>query len=491
MKWHFYLILFFLIFNQRTLFGEPVNISEKTRLCLDCHATYTPGIVEDWKKSLHSQTTPKEALKKAELERRVSNPDIPGDLTEIVVGCYECHGLNTRKHKDSFDHFYTQINVIVTPSDCRTCHSIEVDQYSMGMKAFAVENLEKNPVYSLLVETIISRKEYKNQKIANTPATESTKKETCFACHGTTVVVKGMKNITAGEMDLTVPDLAGFPNQGVGRVNPDGSKGSCTSCHTRHGFTLKEARKPYTCGQCHLDPDVPAYPVYKESKHGNIFYSRGDQWDFEAVPWVVGKNFSAPTCSGCHNSLIINTDGNVVANRSHDFGARIWIRIFGLIYSHPHPAHGATHGIRNAAGLPLPTTFDNIPASSYLLTTEQSSLRMASMTNVCKMCHSSSWVGSHFDKFQNTLGETNRMVLTSTELLQRAWKLKLAEPDNPFNETIEGLWIRQWLFYANSIRYASAMTGAQDYATFKNGWWELSQNIQTMDDWIRMNEKID
>jgi len=50
---------------------------------------------------------------------------------------------------------------------------------------------------------------------------------------------------------------------------------------------------------------------------------------------------------------------------------------------------------------------------------------------------------------------------------------------NPFDETIERLWIKQWFFYANSVRYASAM-GCPDFATFKNGWWELTANLHEM-----------
>jgi hypothetical protein len=55
----------------------------------------------------------------------------------------------------------------------------------------------------------------------------------------------------------------------------------------------------------------------------------------------------------------------------------------------------------------------------------------------------------------------------------------LADPTNPFDESIEHKWIEQWLFYANSIRYAAAMSGP-DYNAFKNGWWRLTKNLQDM-----------
>ena len=39
------------------------------------------------------------------------------------------------------------------------------------------------------------------------------------------------------------------------------------------------------------------------------------------------------------------------------------------------------------------------------------------------------------------------------------------------------------------MRYASAMTGAPDYTSFKLGWWELTNNLQEMSDWLKMQEK--
>jgi hypothetical protein len=33
------------------------------------------------------------------------------------------------------------------------------------------------------------------------------------------------------------------------------------------------------------------------------------------------------------------------------------------------------------------------------------------------------------------------------------------------------------------------MTGAPDYATFKNGWWNLTENLQQMKDWVEMMKK--
>ena len=46
----------------------------------------------------------------------------------------------------------------------------------------------------------------------------------CWQCHGSQVKV-----LAGGKLDP-----ATYPNSGIGRINPDGSEGSCNACHTRH-----------------------------------------------------------------------------------------------------------------------------------------------------------------------------------------------------------------------------------------------------------------
>ena len=204
-----------------------------------------------------------------------------------------------------------------------------------------------------------------------------------------------------------------------------------------------------------------------------------------AVPWIVGKDFKGPTCAICHNSLVVSPSGDVLANRTHDFGSRLWVRLFGLIYSHAQPRSGDTTVIQNKDGLPLPTTFSGIPAAAFLIDKSEQERRQQSMKKVCNGCHNRDWINGHFAKLVNTVQETDAMTLATTTLMMEAWNKGLADKSNPFDEPLEQRWTRQWLFYANSVRYASAMTGAPDYTAFKNGWWEMSNNL------VEMKEMID
>lgn len=482
----FFITVFAQVSTQKSIFPPR---SEETQDCIDCHKSVTPGIVEDWLSSLHSKTTPGMALKKAELERRVSAKQISDKLLSVVVGCYECHSLNAANHKDNFEHNGYNINVIVSPKDCSTCHPDEEQQYSQSKKAHALDNLEQNPLYHTLVETIDGVQEVRDGKIMYHKASEVTKAKTCYACHGTKIEVTGMKTIVTENDELDVPNLTNWPNQGVGRINPDGSQGACTSCHPRHSFSIEIARKPYTCAQCHLAPDVPAWDVYRESKHGNIFQAMQHEWNWDAVPWKVGKDFRAPTCATCHNSLLINSDDEVIVQRSHDFGSRLWVRIFGLIYSHPQPKNGATYLIKNPDGLPLPTTFTGKIAGEFLIDQKEQQQRQAVMKKVCVSCHGTDWVNGHMVHLETTIHESDQMVLAATQLMQKGWNQKLADPANPFDEALERKWIEQWLFYANSVRYSAAM-GGPDYAAFKYGWWDLTKNIQDMKEAIELKASM-
>jgi hypothetical protein len=487
-----YIILFSVFVLLRTSFAtdhvaQPrpeTKLSPATKTCIGCHSNFTPGIVQDWMTSRHANTIPSGALEKPLLERRISTESLPDNLMKYAVGCYECHSLNIEGHDDSFDHMGRRIHVIVSPNDCGTCHPKEKIQFSGSKKSAAHRNLMGNQLYLSLVSATTGLKKIDGDALTTLPPSEATLHETCLGCHGTKIVVKGTKTLETGIGPVTVPALTNWPNQGIGRVNPDGSTGTCTACHTRHGFLIEVARKPYTCSQCHHEPDVPAWDVYEESKHGNIYASQGYSWDFKAVPWVAGMDFKAPTCASCHNSLLVSPTGDIIAERTHDFGSRLWVRLFGLIYSVPQPKTGDTTLIKNKDGLPLPSAFDGTPAQEYLIDAAEQKTREDAMSRVCNTCHSRDWIQGHFAKLSHTVHETNLMTKAATDLMTSAWGEGVEDNRNPFDETIEIMWIRQWLFYSNSIRYASAMTGAPDYATFKNGWWYLTENIQHMKDWI-------
>jgi len=489
MKRHFItaILVAFSILSLPT-FVMALEISEATQTCLECHETVTPGIVANWQKSRHAMTTIVEAMKKPAISRTISTDKAPPGLGTVVIGCAECHTINAKAHKDTFEHNGYQVHIVVSPGDCAICHPQEVEQYSKNLMSMAYKNLKGNPLYQDLMNSINAVQDFHKGKVSYAQKVDdNTEADSCLFCHGTKIEVKGMQTRETDLGDMEFPILKGWPNQGVGRINPDGTHGSCSSCHPRHSFSIAIARKPYTCAECHKGPDVPAYKVYTVSKHGNIYSSYATKWNFSATPWVVGRDFSAPTCATCHISLIANKDGEVIVKRTHQMNDRSKWRIFGLIYAHAHPKSSDVTIIKNKAGLPLPTELTGEPVSAALINEKEQQKREAEMQKVCLSCHSMGWVKGHFERFNNTIKTTNKMTLTATKILVTAWEKNvakgLAQKDSIFNEAIEKMWVEQWLFYANSTRFAAAMAGA-DYGVFANGRWYMSKNIQQMADWL-------
>jgi len=75
-----FLTCLILIISLHLLLFTTTNaqeISEDTQTCIDCHVSATPGIVGDWQKSLHANSSLQKAFLKSELERRISISNLP------------------------------------------------------------------------------------------------------------------------------------------------------------------------------------------------------------------------------------------------------------------------------------------------------------------------------------------------------------------------------------------------------------------------------
>ena len=471
--------------------SQTIQVSAETEECLTCHSDIHPGIVASWQKSRHSKISPDHALKKAEIEQRISSTDIDSSLRFVAVGCYECHSLNTDKHKDAFEHNGYTINVIVSPNDCATCHALEASQYSKNLMAHAHTNLVENGLYQTLIASVNNPHSYANSNLAIGGTDTLTDYESCLYCHGTRVEVKGSVTKETDLGEYTFPVLEGWPNQGVGRINPDGSKGACTSCHPRHDFSIETARKPYTCSECHKGPDVPAFPVYEVSKHGNIFKSQSSEFEFNAVPWIVGKDFTAPTCATCHVSPVVAPDNSLVLERTHQFNDRLAWRLFGVPYAYPHPVEADLRGVKNSQGLPLAVELSGEPVAQFVISKEEQQARDSRMRKVCLSCHNSEWVDNHFARLDNTIEKTNEITYEATKILMDIWNGGYAEGlpqgKNIFDEEPERIWTSLWLFHTNSTRFASAMAGGGDYGVFANGRYQTTGQLYKLVDYLRVH----
>lgn len=440
-------MFFFAIFSLFLVASHTKEVaSQDTKACIECHEMVSPGIVSDFKASKHYKSG--------------------------LVGCAECHSGKDRP--DSFSHNGFRIHTVVSPTDCAKCHVSEVIQYKNNIMSHAYGNLTHNDLFKTFMKAV--------NYFEGRPLTEE---DSCLSCHGTKLEVRGTKkrDTVLGVMEFVA--LEGWPNTGVGRINPDGSKGSCSACHARHSFSLRVARSPETCSRCHKGPDVPAYKIYSVSKHGILYGSQKEKWNLESKPWIIGKDYNAPTCATCHIAEV-SVNGEIIAKRTHTMSDRLSHRLFGIPYATAYPKSPETYKVKNKEGLPILSELTGEPVAEYLIDKEEQARRTKTMKSICSVCHTTSFVERHFLRVDEAIVTTNDIIRESTKLLTLSWNKGGANiKDGIFNELIERLWIEQWLFYGNSIRLASAM-GGTDYGVFDGGRWSLSSTLEKMKEWLRI-----
>ena len=143
---------------------------------------------------------------------------------------------------------------------------------------------------------------------------------------------------------------------------------------------------------------------------------------------------------------------------------------------------------------PCPRIFGGGFATAYLIGKEEMDARRKTMQAACLNCHDASWVQGQWARFVNTIDQTNAETLTGTSVMGEIWQhgfaLGLDRGESPFDEAIEKKWTDTWLFYANTIRFASAMGCGGDYGVYADGRYHLSKTLLELDDWIRLRKEL-
>jgi hypothetical protein len=381
-------------------------VDEGTRHCTSCHGEQGAGkvIVEQWKDSKHA---------------------------EVGVGCLECHGAE-KEDVDAYDHEGQVIATIVTPSDCAKCHPNEAEQFTTSHHADA--GMIMGSLDNVLAEVVEGHESFMGN---SNPAAASG----CWQCHGSRVEIrrdedgKPMYN----DMGILLLDPKTWPNTGMGRVNLDGSKGSCSACHNRHHFSIAQARQPENCGKCHMGPDHPQLEIYNESKHGINFRAHREKMNLDAQPWVVAQDYiSAPTCATCHMSA---TPDQTV---THDVGDRISWTLRPQVSEKIDAAELAKY---EAQGEPLPDDF---------LTWEQ---RRTNMQNVCFQCHTRDYVQNFYYQYDNEVHLYNEKFGKPAMALMKSLSTEGLITSIPFDDKIEWTFFFLWHHEGRRARMGAAMMG--------------------------------
>ncbi|QKF82677.1 multiheme c-type cytochrome [Halarcobacter ebronensis] len=402
------------------------DMTKMGKSCVECHAKETPGMVNDWKESRHGH---------------------------VGISCIDCHQVK----KDS--PMATQacpgvkgtdvyISLLVTPKTCERCHPSEVKEFQesghgrAGLQVHAKDGMQK----------LMNHFEG-----ADNPHTKGSAEATgCMQCHGK-VVELGKDNRPTAET---------WPQAGIGTIYPDGSVGNCASCHTRHKFSIAEARKPAACSSCHLGPDHPDKEIYDNSKHGHIFNAEGNEWKYDSAPdaWEPG-DYRAPTCATCHMSGI--GDLKTTHNVSRRLKWNLWAPKSNL----------RDGGLDNAVkvwkeegkfskGNPVAGHPDGSVAAR------------AEMEKVCSSCHSTLHTKNFFEMADKHVILYNESYFEPAKKMYDELKAKGLIAQDPWTDEFHKVYYHLWHHQGRRMRQGALMNGP-DYAHW-HGVFELQQDIREL-----------
>ncbi len=248
------------------------NLVKASGKCAECHRQETEAMVVEYERSMHAAKG---------------------------INCLDCH--RPVDGQEGMEHRGFTIAKSLTAKNCAQCHQTQYQQFLRSRHAA--------PAYAaVLGDTVFTPEQIAFAEQYHPGAVKRTANP-LVGLEGEAAAVKGCLSCHA-----------------VGRPNADGSIGSCTQCHSRHLASVRLARLPETCGQCHMGPDHSQIEIYTESKHGVIFNDLKSTMNLDAPPQqLTPEDMPVPTCATCHMSGL---GGQKV---THDTSERLSYWLFAAV----------------------------------------------------------------------------------------------------------------------------------------------------------------
>ncbi len=352
--------------------------------------------------------------------------------SENEVDCSACHG---EEHKSAADVEKVQLP---TPETCAECHEERVEQYKKGKHAVAWAAMKAMPTAHM-------------QPMALMDGMKG-----CGGCHKI-----GLK--TEEEIKELKKDGAGF---GVA---------SCDACHTRHIFSVKEARQPQACQTCHMGFDHPQWEMYSSSKHGVRYLLKQNG--------TLPETVAAPTCQSCHmqeGDHAVRTSWGFLAVRlpmpdDEQWAADRTTILQALAVLDPDGNPTARLEVVKAADLAR-------------LTQEDWQKERDKMINACNQCHSVNFAKSELGKGDDMIREVDHLMAKAIRIVAALYKDGIIAKPESYSYAFPDLLtfhdapteIEQILFVMFLKHRMRAFQGAfhsnPDY-TFWYGWSEMQRDL--------------
>ncbi len=448
------LVLGFVIFTERRHQGgeRHVVVKPDSQGCVRCHgaegkgAGSNPAIVDHWHSSVHAEQgvgcVDCHGVPKPGAVEDLANPRYVVNVTWDRAKDLKKTSLALKDGKpverpDLWNHEGAEIVVDVSPRTCARCHERETKEFAHSRHAAASQFIGS-------VDNFLGR-------YAEGPAAAN---NGCQQCHGS--VVRTVKKAEGSHAPVYSPDT--WPNTGMGRVNADGSWGSCSACHSRHEFSAELARRPENCGKCHMGPDHPQIEIFNESKHGIAFHKNHSKMkmDQPGGEWVLGRDYSqAPSCATCHMGAVAPHGNHKGLELTHEVGSRISWTLRPKISIQPK-------GIKDENGKVL---------------LKEPLERRADMKQVCLTCHGKTWVDNFYVQYDQAVELYNEKYGRPSMAIYDFLKQKKIIDAIPMNEEMDYVFFEIWHHEGRRARHGASMMGP-DYVQW-HGFYELSRNFYT------------
>ncbi len=282
------------------------------------------------------------------------------------VDCSICHG---DQHKSAEDVAKVEIP---TPETCATCHEDRVQQFKGGKHAFAWAAMKAMPTAHW-------------QPMALMEGMKG-----CGGCHKI-----GLK--TEAEISDLKKNGAGF---GIA---------SCDACHTRHIFSVQEAKQPQACQTCHMGFDHPQWEMYSTSKHGVRYLLKQNK--------TLPETAAAPTCQTCHmqeGNHAVETAWGFLAVRLPMPEDEQWAQDRATILQ--------ALGVLDPDGNPT-ARLDVVKAADVArLTQEDWQKERDKMVKTCNQCHSINFARGELEKGDEIIKEADHLLAEAIRILAALYK---------------------------------------------------------------------
>ncbi len=434
-------------------------IQEENVKCINCHLKENNSLVQQWKNSPHAAAQ------------------------DGQIGCYNCHAAE-QDDPVGYMHEGAFIKTVQSPADCAFCHEVEAKELSTSHHATA--GLITASLDNTLGEVVCSM------------GSKADAANGCWQCHGSVVriLTDDAGKALLNQNQAVMFDPMTYPNAGIGRVNPDGTLGSCLACHGRHSFRSSVARQPENCGKCHLGPDHPQLEAYNASKHGIAYKTAMRDRGMNAMnilkagKWVLGKDYySAPTCATCHMGATLRSNGAVTAS-THNVGDRISWNLRIPISAKMNRVTFANGDITDMHGDIPPQvgqerkyekfantdgTWQKITTTGEIIEVKSWELRLEDMKLVCQQCHGVQVVDNFYQQFDELVVTYNDKFAKPTKKLFEMAQREGLVSGTLFNTKLGWYWWELWHHEGRSARIGASKM-SPDY-THWHGMYEVAENF--------------